>query len=197
MVIDKTLARKKMKSALILLIVAVLLLGISSCTQTFYENAAKDKVAVVGRNLVLLTSDTPAELLVSYYKTSDGTSNNLVTKTIHTPYILDMGKAVVVYDSVDYKWRGGYCGKKHLIDGYKEINVSAILGDGGAEYLKLENRSEQVVKFAVVGVQKLVTKRDDERNVIESQPSPVLAHQCNTSIKKSSPRQRLELDCIS
>lgn len=168
-----------MKNALVLLLVAVLLLGISSCTQTFYENAAKDKVAVVGRNLVLLASDAPAELLVSYYKTSDGTSNNLVTKTIHTPYILDMGKAVVVYDSVDYKWRGGYCGKKHLIDGYKEINVSAILGDGGAEYLKLENRSEQVVKFAVVGVQKLVTKRDDERNVIESSSpsaSPPMQH---------------------
>ena len=74
---------------------------------------------------------------------------------------------------MDYKWRGGYCGKKHLIDGHKVLNVGIILGEGGAEYLKLENRSEQVVKFAVVGVQKLVTKRDDERNVIESQPSPI------------------------
>lgn len=91
-VLDKTLARKKMKNALVLLFVAVLLLGISSCTQTFYEDVAKDKVAVVGRNLVVLASDTPAEVLVSYYETSDGTSNKLVTKTIQTPYVLDMGK---------------------------------------------------------------------------------------------------------
>ena len=186
-----------MKNALVLLLVAVLLLGISSCTQTFYEDVAKDKVAVVGRNLVVLASDTPAEVRISYYETSDGTSNKLVTKTIQTPYVLDMGKVFVKYDSVDYKWRGGYCGKKHLIDGHKVLNVGIILGEGGAEYLKLENRSEQVVKFAVVGVQKLVTKRDDERNVIESQPRPVIAHQCNTSVKKSSPRQGLELDCIS
>ena len=110
-VLDKTLARKKMKNALVLLPVAVLLLGISSCTQTFYEDVAKDKVAVVGRNLVVLASDTPAEVLVSYYETSDGTSNKLVTKTIQTPYVLDMGKVFVKYDSVDYKWRGGYCGK--------------------------------------------------------------------------------------
>ena len=48
---------------------------------------------------------------------------------------------------MDYKWRGGYCGKKHLIDGHKVLNVGIILGEGGAEYLKLENRSEQVVKF--------------------------------------------------
>lgn len=81
-----------MKNALVLLFVAVLLLGISSCTQTFYEDVAKDKVAVVGRNLVVLASDTPAEVLVSYYETSDGTSNKLVTKTIQTPYVLDMGK---------------------------------------------------------------------------------------------------------
>lgn len=148
------------------------------------RRCCEDKVAVVGRNLVVLASDTPAEVRVSYYETSDGTSNKLVKKTIQTPYVLDMGKVVVKYDSVDYKWRGGYCGKKHLIDGHKVLNVGIILGEGGAEYLKLENRSEQVVKFAVVGVQKLVTKRDDERNVIESQPSPVLAHQCNTSIKK-------------
>lgn len=76
------------------------------------------------------------------------------------------------------------------------LNVGIILGEGGAEYLKLENRSEQVVKFAVVGVQKLVTKRDDERNVIESSPpsdSPPMQY----FNKKSSPRQRLELDCIS
>jgi len=91
-VLDKTLARKKMKNALVLLLVAVLLLGISSCTQTFYEDVVKDKVAVVGRNLVVLASDTPAEVRVSYYETSDGTSNKLVTKTIQTPNVLDMGK---------------------------------------------------------------------------------------------------------
>lgn len=56
-----------------------------------YEDVAKDKVAVVGRNLVVLASDTPAEVLVSYYETSDGTSNKLVTKTIQTLYVLDMG----------------------------------------------------------------------------------------------------------
>ena len=155
-----------MKNALVLLLVAVLLLGISSCTQTFYEDVAKDKVAVVGRNLVVLASDTPAEVRVSYYETSDGTSNKLVTKTMQTPYILDLGRVVVKYDSVNLKQRGG--GNK-VKERYKKLDVGVLLGEGGAEYLKLENLSEQPIKLAIVGTQRLVAND----NVIESQPNPI------------------------
>lgn len=151
----------------------VLSLCFCACTQTFYETAERDKVATIERNLIVLSSSTPAEVLVSYYDVNDAISNKLVTKTVHTPYLLEMGKAVVHYDSVDFKWRGGYCGKKHLIDGHKEFDVKKLLGAGGAEYLKLENLSDQSVKLAIVGVQKIVTTRDEERIVIESQPSPI------------------------
>ena len=153
-----------MKTLLKVVLVALLFVSLSGCTTyTRFEDAERNKTAVVSRNVLVIGSETPAEVRVSYYEISDGTSNKLVTKSVQTPYILDLGKVVVRYDSVDLK--SGDEAKEH----YKRLNVGILLGEGGAEYLKLENLSAQPVKLAIVGTQRLVAND----NVIVSQPNPI------------------------
>lgn len=155
-----------MKTLLKVAFAVIPLVSICACTYTFFEDAERNKTAVVSRNLIVISSETPADVRVSYYEVSDGTSNKLVTKTIQTPYILDLGRVVVKYDSVNLKQRGG--GNK-VKERYKKLDVGVLLGEGGAEYLKLENLSEQPIKLAIVGTQRLVAND----NVIESQPNPI------------------------
>ena len=155
-----------MKTLLKVVLAVIPLVSICACTYTFFEDAERNKTAVVSRNLIVISSETPADVRVSYYEVSDGTSNKLVTKTIQTPYILDLGRVVVKYDSVNLKQRGG--GNK-VKERYKKLDVGVLLGEGGAEYLKLENLSEQPIKLAIVGTQRLVAND----NVIESQPNPI------------------------
>lgn len=166
--LEKSLTTKKtrMKTLLKVALAVIPLVSICACTYTFFEDAERNKTAVVSRNLIVISSETPADVRVSYYEVSDGTSNKLVTKTIQTPYILDLGRVVVKYDSVNLKQRGG--GNK-VKERYKKLDVGVLLGKGGAEYLKLENLSEQPIKLAIVGTQRLVAND----NVIESQPNPI------------------------
>ena len=95
-----------------------------------------------------------------------------MTKTLRTPCILDMGKAIVKYDSALLKLHV-YCGKDKVKEIYKKINLTTLFGKGGAGYFKLENVSDQTIKFAIVGAQKLKTTRDDEREIIDLHPNPI------------------------
>ena len=119
-----------MKTLLKVALAVIPLVSICACTYTFFEDAERNKTAVVSRNLIVISSETPADVRVSYYEVSDGTSNKLVTKTIQTPYILNLGRVVVKYDSVNLKQRGG--GNK-VKERYKKLDVGVLLGEGGAE----------------------------------------------------------------
>lgn len=162
-----------MRTVYFVVITVTLLLYLAACARLSEQNIEQDKTVVLPRNLVLLSSDTPADVRVSYCEVYDGTSNKLVTRDVRTPYLLDMGSAVVRYDSV-HRGLKDPCSKKLAVkDAYKKVKPSVLLDVGGAVYFVLENLSEQTIKFAIVGVQKLVTTRDDELDVIKSHPSPI------------------------
>ena len=162
-----------MKSSNLAVSVALICACFCSCTRAFYEDAERSKTAMVRRNLVLLSSKSPSDFCISYYETNDGISNKLVTRTLRTPSLLDMGKAVVEYDSVVFVTQGGYCGKKYVKDAYKRLCWEKLYKEGGAEYFKLENLSGETIKLAIVGVQKLTTIRDEEYEIIARHPNPM------------------------
>ena len=162
-----------MKSSNLAVSVALICACFCSCTRAFYEDAERSKTAMVRRNLVLLSSKSPSDFCISYYETNDGISNKLVTRTLRTPSLLDMGKAVVEYDSVVFVTQGGYCGKKYVKDAYKRLCWEKLYKEGGAEYFKLENLSGETIKLAIVGVQKLKTIRDEEYEIIARHPNPI------------------------
>ena len=162
-----------MKSSNLAVSVALICACFCSCTRAFYEDAERSKTAMVRRNLVLLSSKSPSDFCISYYETNDGISNRLVTRTLRTPSLLDMGKAVVEYDSVVFVTQGGYCGKKYVKDAYKRLCWEKLYKEGGAEYFKLENLSGETIKLAIVGVQKLTTIRDEEYEIIARHPNPI------------------------
>ena len=162
-----------MKSSNLAVSVALICACFCSCTRAFYEDAERSKTAMVRRNLVLLSSKSPSDFCISYYETNDGISNKLVTRTLRTPSLLDMGKAVVEYDSVVFVTQGGYCGKKYVKDAYKRLCWEKLYKEGGAEYFKLENLSGETIKLAIVGVQKLTTIRDEEYEIIARHPNPI------------------------
>ncbi len=121
-----------MKSSNLAVSVALICACFCSCTRAFYEDAERSKTAMVRRNLVLLSSKSPSDFCISYYETNDGISNRLVTRTLRTPSLLDMGKAVVEYDSVVFVTQGGYCGKKYVKDAYKRLCWEKLYKEGGA-----------------------------------------------------------------
>ena len=162
-----------MKTSNLAVSVALICACFCSCTRAFYEDAERSKTAMVRRNLVLLSSKSPSDFCISYYETNDGISNRLVTRTLRTPSLLDMGKAVVEYDSVVFVTQGGYCGKKYVKDAYKRLCWEKLYKEGGAEYFKLENLSGETIKLAIVGVQKLTTIRDEEYEIIARHPNPI------------------------
>ena len=162
-----------MKSSNLAVSVALICACFCSCTRAFYEDAERSKTAMVRRNLVLLSSKSPSDFCISYYETNDGISNKLVTRTLRTPSLLDMGKAVVEYDSVVFVTQGGYCGKKYVKDAYKRLCWEKLYKEGGAEYFKLENLSGETIELAIVGVQKLTTIRDEEYEIIARHPNPI------------------------
>ena len=162
-----------MKSSNLAVSVALICACFCSCTRAFYEDAERSKTAMVRRNLVLLSSKSPSDFCISYYETNDGISNKLVTRTLRTPSLLDMGKAVVEYDSVVFVTQGGYCGKKYVKDACKRLCWEKLYKEGGAEYFKLENLSGETIKLAIVGVQKLTTIRDEEYEIIARHPNPI------------------------
>lgn len=162
-----------MKTSNLAVSVALICACFCSCTRAFYEDAERSKTAMVRRNLVLLSSKSPSDFCISYYETNDGISNKLVTRTLRTPSLLDMGKAVVEYDSVVFVTQGGYCGKKYVKDAYKRLCWEKLYKEGGAEYFKLENLSGETIKLAIVGVQKLTTIRDEEYEIIARHPNPI------------------------
>ena len=162
-----------MKSSNLAVSVALICACFCSCTRAFYEDAERSKTAMVRRNLVLLSSKSPSDFCISYYETNDGIYNKLVTRTLRTPSLLDMGKAVVEYDSVVFVTQGGYCGKKYVKDAYKRLCWEKLYKEGGAEYFKLENLSGETIKLAIVGVQKLTTIRDEEYEIIARHPNPI------------------------
>ena len=161
-----------MKTLLKVALAVIPFVSLSACTYTYHEDATREKTAIIMRNLIAFSSDTPSDFKISYYEVNDGTSNKLVTKTLRTPCILDMGKAVVKYDSALLKLHV-YCGKDEVKEIYKKINLTTLFGKGGAGYFKLENVSDQTIKFAIVGAQKLKTTRDDEREIIDLHPNPI------------------------
>ena len=69
-----------MKTLLKVALAVIPLVSICACTYTFFEDAERNKTAVVSRNLIVISSETPADVRVSYYEVSDGTSNKLVTQ---------------------------------------------------------------------------------------------------------------------
>lgn len=153
-------------------IIFMLVLGISinACqTKTYFEDVSFDKKTVVERNIVLFTSEVPSKLRISYYETVNGIDNVLVTKTIQTPYALDMNNAVIKYDSLNF-YRSP---KKTLIKGVRKFKHN--FDEGGAEYLKIENLSNQEIKYALVGTEKLQTQKniDANKEVIISHPKPL------------------------
>ena len=162
-----------MKSSNLAVSVALICACFCSCTRAFYEDAERSKTAMVRRNLVLLSSKSPSDFCISYYETNDGISNRLVTRTLRTPSLLDMGKAVVEYDSVVFVTQGGYCGKKYVKDAYKRLCWEKLYKEGGAEYFKLENLSGETIKLAIAGVQKLTTIRNEEYEIIARHPNPI------------------------
>ena len=162
-----------MKTSNLAVSVALICACFCSCTRAFYEDAERSKTAMVRRNLVLLSSKSPSDFCISYYETNDGISNRLVTRTLRTPSLLDMGKAVVEYDSVVFVTQGGYCGKKYVKDAYKRLCWEKLYKEGGAEYFKLENLSGETIKLVIVGVQKLTTIRDEEYEIIARHPNPI------------------------
>lgn len=162
-----------MKTSNLAVSVALICACFCSCTRAFYEDAERSKTAMVRRNLVLLSSKSPSDFCISYYETNDGISNRLVTRTLRTPSLLDMGKAVVEYDSVVFVTQGGYCGKKYVKDAYKRLCWEKLYKEGGAEYFKLENLSGETIKLAIVGVQKLTTIRNEEYEIIARHPNPI------------------------
>ena len=162
-----------MKSSNLAVSVALICACFCSCTRAFYEDAERSKTAMVRRNLVLLSSESPSDFCISYYETNDGISNRLVTRTLRPPCLLDMGKAVVEYDSVVFVTQGGYCGKKYVKDTYKRLCREKLYKEGGAEYFKLENLSGETIKLAIVGVQKLTTIRNEEYEIIARHPNPI------------------------
>lgn len=162
-----------MRSFYFVAIIAILLLGLGACARLTQEDIEQDKTVILPRNLILISSEMPAEVRVSYYEVSDGTSNKLVTKILQTPCVFDMGKAIVRYDSIHRGLKDPCSGKLAVKDVYKRVRSSSLLDAGGAAYFSLENLSEQTLRLAIVGVQKLVTTRDDELNVIASHPSPI------------------------
>ena len=162
-----------MKISNLVVSVALICACFCSCTRAFYEDAERSKTAMVRRNLVLLSSESPSDFCISYYETNDGISNRLVTRTLRPPCLLDMGKAVVEYDSVVFVTQGGYCGKKYIKDTYKRLCREKLYKEGGAEYFKLENLSGETIKLAIVGVQKLTTIRNEEYEIIARHPNPI------------------------
>ena len=162
-----------MKISNLVVSVALICACFCSCTRAFYEDAERSKTAMVRRNLVLLSSESPSDFCISYYETNDGISNRLVTRTLRPPCLLDMGKAVVEYDSVVFVTQGGYCGKKYVKDTYKRLCREKLYKEGGAEYFKLENLSGETIKLAIVGVQKLTTIRNEEYEIIARHPNPI------------------------
>lgn len=128
-------------------LVLVLVLGMSSCqTYVGFDDIALGKEVEVERNSLILSSDTPAEVELSYC-VSVGGRNELVRKTVTTPYMLDLGRAVVVYDSLNM------VSGKRIIMGVRRIKH--LYSEGGAEYLRIHNKSDARLSVAIIGRQSL------------------------------------------
>ncbi len=152
------------------ILTVIFLISINACTKTEYEEINLNKTAITSRNIIIISSDTPADVCISYYKTINGTSNKRVKDTIRTPYILEMKNAVIEYDSLDFVSKN--CFQHRFIKGVRRIKHN--FDEGGAEYLCLENLSNQTIQFAIIGTQKLETKSDDNHlTIISSHPKPI------------------------
>ncbi len=155
-----------------LVLAAISFVTMNACTYSYVEDVARNKTAIVTRNLMAFSSETPTDFKISYYVADGGTSNKLETTTLRTPCVLDMGKVVLKYDSVVRKLHVTF-GKDKVKDHYKQITLTTLFGEYGAGYFKLDNLSKQTIKFAIVGVQKLETYRDGGREMIDSHPNPI------------------------
>lgn len=153
------------------LLMPAFFVGIVSCQDyTYHDTIAIDKSQVISRNCILISSDTPANIRVSYYKTNNGKTNELVTKELVTPCVLNLENVVVKYDSLNFMLGP----VKRLIRG--KIIFKHDFKEGGAEYFKLENLSDKTIKFAVIGTQELqIRDRFSERRVKEiiDNPKPI------------------------
>ncbi len=160
-----------MKKIYKLTLVLIFLISTNACTKTEYEEISLNKTVITNRNIIIISSNTPANIRISYCKTDNGISNKLIEDTIRTPYVLEMKNAIIEYDSLDFVSKSFL--QHRFIKGVRKIKHN--FDEGGAEYICLENLSNQTIKFAVIGTQRLETKKNDDNNftMIDLYPKPI------------------------
>ncbi len=154
------------------LLVLTLLVGASSCTKVIHEVATRNKRAPLARNILLFSSETPADIRIAYYATEDGVTNRLIEKEVQTPYVLELEDAVAIYDSMDV-YVGNNLWKCYNDDNFRRYKQTRE--HEGPEYLRVENLSDQVVKLAAIDAEELKTEwvPEYEETVIERHPLPL------------------------
>lgn len=150
----------------------IIIVSFSSCIKVYYDEIATNKSTLVNRNCVLISSDIPADITISFCSYSNG-QNRIEKKDVKTPYLLELGTASVVYDSLNMmRFAGGSC-KRTLIRGEKRIRH--IYTEKGAEYLHIQNNSNYILSVAVVGTQELRPNRQSalDHETVTSYPIPI------------------------
>lgn len=137
-----------MKRILNIALLLILIVSNNACqTRTVFEDIQKDKSKSFERNLIVFFSETPAELVVTFSKKKNDKENAVVEQTITTPYILDMGEVIIKYDSLNFVRKPD----DKILEGVRRIKRN--FSKNGAEYLMIENNSNQDIEFCVVGNQ--------------------------------------------
>lgn len=145
----------------------LLILSTSACqTKVEFEDIAYEKLQLVKRNYLLISSEEPADVTVTFSAYSDR-QNRLVQKELTTPCWIDLGMASVVYDSLNM------VSGKRVIRGVKKIKH--IFAEGGAEHLHIQNKSEYKLSLAIVGTQTLksASPSTHAQSLVSSYPQPI------------------------
>ncbi len=153
------------------LLVLTLWVSASACTKVSHEVNTPDKRAPVARNILLFSSETPADIRIAYYATEDGVTNRLIEREVQTPYILELEDAVAIYDSMHF-YSGHFC--KKLLYGYRRYKQTRERD--GPEYLRVENLSGQVVKLVAIDTKELQTEwvpEYEETVITDEHPLPL------------------------
>ncbi len=152
-------------------LLALICMSTSACTKLYDRMATADKRAPVARNILLFSSETPADIRIAYYATEDGQTNRLIEREVQTPYVLELEDAVATYNSIDIYAGNNLCKRwDRTLRSYKQTR-----DHDGPEYLRVENLSDQMVKLAAIDVQELKTEWVPEykETVIRSHPIPL------------------------
>lgn len=166
-----------MKSVASCFSAALLLLVLGGCgCKVELEPIGESLRAVTDRNMLLLRSESGDSVDISYSATIDGHVNSVVRRRMATLCLLELGRMVVMFDSLDCIVTMGKCGTQVGTCG----GIRCIRHDystDGAEYLRIENRGRGRVAVAgTEGLRKRATSSEESWRpdaLLATHPAPL------------------------